>query len=306
MRTKLSFAALAALALASCSSDELIEQNSGAAINFSVVASKPTRANASLEGTTQENLRSINLWGVSSGKVFMGGNNGLNLTKPEGETKWSYGEDLYFWPDQAISFYGVAPSSAPTGVIYTVNKTDQKIDFIATADGKTDIVYSTNAGETKEAHKTGNAVEMNMRHALSQVIVRLGNTNGNLKITVKEIKLTGVANAGRFKWATATTASTKTNQVKEADAWGAWTPATDATGDYVIYDADATPYVMEGKKTADEFDTNSTIANNLFLMPQTLKPWTITKAEGAFTGVAGACIMVKCKVEQKTGLFSLF
>ncbi len=287
MRTKLSFAALAALALASCSSDELLEQNPGAAINFSVVANKATRAEINTG-----NLQNFKVWsfkttdGSTNGDTFIN-----NMVCSKSGDNWLFDGQTMFWPTENLNFFMVAASGdvvTPNVFTPSVTATAQTVDFVA-GDGSIDFVYAMCENQAKKDHMTS-PINVNFRHALSQVVFKLGNTNANLKITVKGIRIVGINDKGICTLAKTSTYGATKGECSWASQESSKPQITDVA--YTVLSEANTPLTS----VATEAGTP------LYLVPQILPTWTVTKqSEGVYTATGTARIEVLCKIEQKTG-----
>ena len=287
MRTKLSFAALAALALASCSSDELLEQNPGAAINFSVVANKATRAEINTG-----NLENFNVWsfkttdGTTNGDTFIN-----NMVCSKSGDNWLFDGQTMFWPTENLNFYMVATSeavNAPNVFTPSVTKEAQTVAFTA-GTGSIDFVYAMCENQAKKDH-LATPINVNFRHALSQVVFKLANTNSNLKITVKGIRIVGINDKG-----ICTLANTSTYGATKGECSWASQESSKAQIADVAYTA-LSGANIQLTSTATETGTP------LYLVPQVLPTWTVTKvSDGVYTATGTARIEVLCKIEQKTG-----
>lgn len=202
MKSKLFFLALSAMALAtSCSNDEVTELSDSNAIKYAASAGKMTRAseafcNNSMPGTIQ-------LYAQSGGKKFI---DDLTLTQDGNSTSYKNDAVTHFWPDDAVTFYGLvnnetagkgtwnfAATGAPSITGYTVSETpiDQK-----------DLIYAVAANQTKADNST---VELNFRHALAQMVFRAKNTSDALYIKVKSVKVGNLNTTGNFTFPSAST-----------------------------------------------------------------------------------------------------
>lgn len=280
--------ALAAIALSSCSTDELIEQNYGPEIQFSVVANKATRAQASTT-TLQDDANGFKTmaYNATNGELFLSG----NVKHTGGAWKVDNGGTT-FWPQEKLNFYSVYPASTTLTKVQPEGEESkmQIQDYTVKATADEDLLYATNTDQSKDAPE----VKVNFRHALSQIAFTAKNTNANLKVTVKEIRVVGINNQGTYTLTNASTEGNKTNK-------GSWDVAT-STANYNV-----TIPAITGETTSVEFNgTTGSIKTTpaLFLMPQELDTWTVTKdAEGKkYTATGSARIEVLCKIDQKTGV----
>lgn len=305
MKKKLLFVTVAALALASCSSDETVAVNQGDAINIRAYQTGLTRAaDASL----------------ASGKSF-------KVTAfPTGTTSTAYipkivftsdgttftSASKYYWktnPATALDFYAWAPSTLTPA-------TDDYHGFTiepstTTISDQPDLIYAVSKNWYKDNNATtgiagtqngSSGVALNFRHAESKVVINLQNTNANLKITVKDVAIGYIKNKGTFTWdgcTNGTSTSTDTDGHDNAyylkgTCWNldgatntSYTVTMESTGSYNVFDG-TTP--AKGlKSTAADYE--------MILIPQVLTTATAyTSASGPFEG---AYISVELMIENK-------
>lgn len=202
-------AAMAALTLVSCSSDDLnsLSDNSSKneAISFdgylgrSAVAVNGTRGSV-LEITDLKNSKDG--FGVFGNYNTGGQNFGSNLFKNEPvtysskESKWTYTNTKY-WPAQGqIDFLAYAPYDVKTALNTTSEgKMTSCINFTVenkVADQK-DLLWANAVNQTKENNSSPNKVKFQFAHALSKLgyTVKLNDTYSGATITLKKITLAG-------------------------------------------------------------------------------------------------------------------
>ena len=286
MKGKFLFLALSAMALATgCSNDETTELNNGNAIDFRVTAGKLTRATA----TTTNNIKEFQVWAYTdSGKTTY-----MTETKVTGGNgKWTY-SGTKFWPETPLDFLAISPIIPSSNTAELTQNTNKVINYIV-EDGKTDLLYAANYGETKEAHKT-DPVEVNFRHALSQIVLKAKLTeNSTIDVKVKGVKIDSVQSAGILYWAKGNTVpnlKTEGNTDTENDStWGSWGVSANKFATYTMnFDENSLG------KNAEE------IGEPLFLLPQTLDSWlTLKDGKPQITGKAR--LLVNCRiVDKETG-----
>lgn len=295
MKGKKFFLVLSAMALATgCSNDETIEMNGEDRIDFSVTAGKLTRATA----TTTSTIDTFKVWAITDNKTYM---DGITVNKTDG--KWTY-SGTKFWPETVVDFFAVSPATPQSGTV-TVNTTDRKIESYV-ANGKEDLLYAMNAAETKDGHKNA-PVSVNFRHALSQIVFKVKNTNNSIKVEVKGIKVEGVADTSTLTWATATTGpnmpETETNADTETgNTWGTW-GIRRGNATYIAVN-------LNNACTVDntaEYLTSDEGNGALFLMPQTLNPWLTTDATDNTVKITGtARLLVNCKITDTASGITLW
>lgn len=211
--------AVAALGFAACANDEttavnekLAESN---AISFRSLVNGNMRAVQKTAWVTNDQLDVFAEYKIGSAdpkKYFQDTFKKIEAGNFQSEAK-------YYWPAMSgnqmtfTSFYGVAQSTTTAGSLaatFTPN---------AAAASQTDIMY---------ARKTLTAVEspvvLNFRHMLSQIDVKVKNSNASLEFDITGVRIGYVSTSGTF----ACTASTVT--ANDNLAQDTWTP-TAMTGD---------------------------------------------------------------------------
>lgn len=205
MKKSMFMVGLAALALTSCSQDEVLDVQKDA-ITFATVADNASRANI----TTTDNITSFKVWGVvNQGTSWITYINGEAYTRDEPEPssdvdkQWKNQDSGYYWPVGTMDFYAVSPStvteaSLGTPVAYETNTA--KISGYKIADDattQTDLLYALTVKQSKKAE----AVPLNFKHALSQVTFKVAvdaTFPQSVDIVVNSIKVVNIANKGDF------------------------------------------------------------------------------------------------------------
>lgn len=292
MNTKLMFAALGlGLIATSCSQEEVVSMNPDNAIAFRASTASSTRG---VESTTN-NLTEFKVYayhtlnGTEAQNPFM---DGVIVTK--NGTNWTY-TDKQYWPnDGTLDFYSFAPIDAPYSNkgfgAFTVNSDVTK---------QIDLLYALNKGLDK---KNGEYVNVNFRHALSQIVFHAKLTNDcNLTVKVDGVQICKVANTSTgFTFPTTTTTpnfSVGNPNVTNVGNWATPTGAVDFTAGISELTMNNNTAVKEGTLT------NSNGA--LFLLPQTLEAWdaskTSTKGKPGDESQTGAYFLVKCSLQDTAG-----
>ena len=293
-KTNLYLVALSALALATgCSSDETTGENYGNVISFNAVAGKSTRAVATTTNSidnfkvyafTKENAADTAIY-----KTYM---DGVIVTKTG--NAWDY-DNHQFWPSTAVNFFAISPSTTKVN-----NVEDDSVNTVSIngyfADGSTDLLYSA----TMDATESATPVQMNFRHALSQVVFKLRNSNTKgITVNVKDITISGIAHEGNFSWANGTTGTLTTSDTETDSTWGTW----DLVFGKYSYSAsvDSDPITL----TSDAVFLKSADGDNgaFFLMPQTLVEWD--KKGTGYTN-NGARVLVNCQIFDTTSGIQLW
>ena len=231
-------AAMAALTLVSCSSDDLnsLSDNSSKneAISFDGYLGRSAVAVNGSRGSveTVDQLKT-DAFGVFGNYNSMGGQNfGSNLfnnTKVKGDDsgadKWAY-DPVRYWPAQGhIDFLAYAPYADET----TLNNTSIAFNVLPTITAQKDLLWAN------AANKTNGIVTFKFAHALSRLgyTVKLNKAYDNATITLNKITLAGsntdqtqnafykegTIDLSTGNWSTASSKDTKYNDAKQNFEW---------------------------------------------------------------------------------------
>ena len=232
-------AAMAALTLVSCSSDDLnsLSDNSSKneAISFdgylgrSAVSVNGSRG--SVETKDQLKTDGFGVFGnykKDDGTEF-GSNwfDNVKVTYSSTDTKWTYDPVMYWLPQGHIDFLAYAPYDSKYNT--RVTNDNQKLDFTVDPDIKKqkDLLWANAKGQTKEnIANTDNKVKFQFAHALSRLgyTVKLKEAYSDATITLTKITLAGSSDGtGKAFYTTGTIDLSKTSSA------GLWTTsASDA------------------------------------------------------------------------------
>lgn len=296
------FAALAAVALASCSSDETVAVNEAAAdantISFRTNVSGMTRA-TDITGTTLQ----------SSGFTVFATVGSTFDTKYFNETAFTYdgGTSTYtsatknYWPSSgSLDFYAYAYNGADEQVTHTAQTKAFTVTPNATAANQTDLVFANTNGKTKDgtynegAKKYGaDGVPLNFRHAESKITIKLKNSSTTLKVTVGDVTIGYLNTVGTYTYSGSTT-NADTDHASEYLKFADWTDKS-GTGSYT-QTATTTSYTSATETTA--------LPQSFILIPQALTTATAysgtTARDGETPGSPfnGAFITVQLKIQN--------
>lgn len=238
-------AALATLALASCTDEEPVSVNNGRAIDFRASMTTKSRATE----TTNANLDKIYVTGlVGNSPLF----NQLLFAK---ETNGSFfvSDKTYYYPsdDTPVQFYAYAPSADEIGADVTITADQQSIDNYYTPEliaDQQDIVVASASG-TKSANETS-GTPLEFKHILSQIELQAKTENQEYDYEITGIRIGRAETTGTYDMATGEWTM---------DDWhetGVWTSSTDPVK------LTATPQNIMGKD------------GNAMFIPQKLTPWS--------------------------------
>ena len=296
MKSKYLVVALSAVALTACNNDEVMEVNQGRGISFQVATEASTRATA----TTTASINKFMVWGFTQedpAKTLM---EDLSVSKTGSE--WTYTGTI-FWPAAPVDFYSISPEPVSDRVsegTVSITSDKQKITgFMVNTDQskQVDLLYAVNKTEKKEDHET-TPVPINFRHALSQIVFKAKNTNENLKVIVKGVKIGNIKKAGDFTYPTnsTTTQNTAEDGTIVANTQGQW---DNVTTEQTFAAGMSGEVTLEGKvETALDLTSkeDEVYTGALFMIPQELTPWN-PKATGALnTTNKGVYFLLNCQI----------
>lgn len=277
--------AAAAVAFAACSNDDTITVNQGIedanTINFRALTSNMTRAQDASFSTAGDAFKVTAFpQGTTSTAYFTG----VEFKTADGSTFTSQ-SNKYYWPSGTnLDFYAWAPSDIANATYNSIPVTvataaADQIDFVyaATKDwGKVALQDGTDVGHAIGA-TASEGVAINFRHALSKIVIKIKNSNANLKITASNATLKNVKGAGTFAFANDDTDGSGLLS-------GGWSPSGDATA---VYSQDITAAVFGA--------TAAQAGTDLKLIPQALTAGSAYANAGTFTAPN---FVVKLKIQN--------
>lgn len=295
------FFAAAALALASCSQDEVLEVNRGEAISFRPIVNSVTRAYSAGPITGFETGDKFNVYADFGSAMYFQADF-TRGTAPE-DGFWSAAK--YYWPND-ISATKAMTFTAVFGGTQTAGTAGEVANFspAASADAQVDLLLAKHVSKVKET-----PVLLNFRHALSQIAVKVANTEANFKITVSGVRVGYVAQTGTLTYTgdatdTRETGSKNATLIAQTD-WDN-TAATSANANK--YDQTVTATELTGVVEAASA-VALTGYNSWLLLPQVLTDAenkyvttaTTASVASADPDLAGSYIALKMKVENYNG-----
>ena len=259
--------ALLALAAVSCTKSEVLESNDGE-IRFNVVANNATKA---ADIFCNNNLpEAFKVYATTGSKTYIDGddivNNGGN---------WENTSGVRYWPETAVDFY--AHVNAGTDFIWSTESAPTIKDFTpsTTVAGQLDLLYAVKIGQSKKS----TPVELNFRHALSQIVFNAKNTNANLYVEIAGVKVANVGGTNTFTYPETDTDSKfvshdGTGRLPDTGA-GSWAELT--SGD-VSYEVDFNAVPVRGNSTVVDLTTANDSGKEfnsqaMLLLPQTTTAW---------------------------------
>lgn len=331
---KLFFAMLALVALASCSKDEVVQLNQDE-IKYSVVAENATKA-ADVYCNNNK-ITTFNVWAKVGTTDFIGGTGDVITSSGEGDT-WTSNITRY-WPEGEVEFYAVA-GMANNSIEWNPAGTDSKpvasfpytvMGDMADENNKTvedqeDVLYAYEKDAKEDSEIKTGTVNLNFRHALSQIVFNAKNQHPNLYIEISEVQVCGLTKTGTFTYPTLETSNNNfanhptdgtpsyPDNDGEGDGVGSWAVSTEASDINKSYSVSLTsPAVLNPKTGDDDIVADLTTANSkinkdgaevtleynkkaMLLLPQSQTAYGLTSGsgEGAITGTA--YFKIKCTI----------
>lgn len=302
------------MAMASCSQDETIGINhDGDEITFNVVANNATRA---ADVYCNQNLPGgFYVSAISDGKTYIDKD---HVTGSNGN--WTNTSGTRYWPETAVDFYAYV--NAGTSYKWSVNEGKATAKFEnfavnAVVGSQVDLLYAV---KTKQS-KTDGKVNLNFRHALSQIVFQAKNTNANLYVEIAGVSVANVGGTNTFTFPSADTETNIKHNNYDTDgdgvyedgefgsitydaSWGAWEKLTQGTEQYnVDFDKTSVPgnntLVSLTTKNEDGKEYNS---NAMLLLPQKTTAWDpeANPLPGA-AGNTGSYLLVDCAIFNVAG-----
>lgn len=302
------------MAMASCSQDETIGINhDGDEITFNVVTNNATRA---ADVFCNQNLPGgFYVSAISDGKTYIDKD---HVTGSNGN--WTNTSGTRYWPETPVDFYAhVNGEASYKWSVDGAGKATAKFENFTvnpTVGSQVDLLYAVKTNQSKADGK----VNLNFRHALSQIVFQAKNTNANLYV---EIAGVSVANVGGTNTFTFPSADTETNikhnnydtdgdgvyetgefgSITYDDSWGSWVALTQGTKKYDV-DFEKTPVpgnnTLVSLTTANETDKEYN-SNAMLLLPQTTTAWDPETDPLPGTGNTGSYLLVDCAIFNVAG-----
>lgn len=196
MKKMFLMAAVAGVALASCTNDESVLESAQKSreINFQPVEySAQTRAEH--DGTTYNGgTISVYAWKYGADDVFM---NAVELTAGGAINNG----DVYYWPSFALDFAAFTPIGSPVNVARSSGATTLTYTFDSNTPNPANVNYMYSDFVSNQSSGT---VALLFRHAMANVnvkVVKAADTNSagdEISVELKSAKIVGLKNQGQF------------------------------------------------------------------------------------------------------------
>lgn len=297
------------MAMASCSQDETIGINhDGDEITFNVVTNNATRA---ADVYCNQNLPGgFYVSAISDGKTYIDGD---HVTGSNGN--WTNTSGTRYWPETAVDFY----AHVNGGDAYKWNNGSPKFEGFTvnnTVGSQVDLLYAVKTNQSKADGK----VNLNFRHALSQIVFQAKNTNANLYVEIAGVSVANVGGTNTFTFPSANTETNILDHDENADgvyedgefgsgisydaSWGTWAALTQGTEQY---DADFPKIAVEGNNTLVALTTANITGkeynrNAMLLLPQKTTAWDPeANPVPDAAGNTGSYLLVDCAIFNVAG-----
>ena len=303
------------MAMASCSQDETIGINhDGDEITFNVVTNNATRA---ADVYCNQNLPGgFYVSAISDGKTYIDKD---HVTGSNGN--WTNTSGTRYWPETPVDFY--AHVNAGTSYKWSVNegKATAKFENFAvngTVAEQVDLLYAVKTNQSK----TDGKVNLNFRHALSQIVFQAKNTNANLYVEIAGVSVVNVGGTNTFTFPSKNTETNIVDHDENADgvyedgefgsgisydaSWGTWEALTQEQRT-VQYNVDFPKTAVPGNNTLVALTTKNDAgkeynSNAMLLLPQETTAWNpeANPLPGA-AGNTGSYLLVDCAIFNVAG-----
>lgn len=286
------------LMLASCSNDEVMDVRQDA-ISFSVNTGAISRAENIFCNNAMPSQ--FKVYATYRGKTYIDGDN----IEKDGSS-WKNTSGVRYWPDtetNGVDFYAAEnatvawSSGVPAVTTFTV------ADDVAS---QKDFIYAVKKG-AKRVDNSGQ-VDLNFRHALSQIVFQAKNTNPNLHVEIDGVTVCNVSNSASFAFPTSSTDTkygvhnSNGTTINYDESWGTWSNLSGTQSYSVTFnkvDVSDNNTVVDLTSGMTDGDPATTATGNvMLLLPQTKDAWNGT---GAITSATGTYFKVKCKIRNVAG-----
>lgn len=218
-------------------------------------------------------------------------------------TAWDYDDnsDSRFWPTvstETLDFYAYTPydqTNASRGVSPSFDATDGMVftDYVVptTIASQEDFMYASVADVTSSTSSavTNGAVNLQFKHALTQINFTAQTQQDSLYVDIESIKLGNVNSKGTFTL-DANTSTFGSDQ-------GAWSSQSTLVEYLPTLENN-----LAITNTSGAVDLTSATSDILMLMPQTFAAWNATDdITDADTDGEGAYILISCKIYSRNG-----
>lgn len=320
MKKSMFLVAIAATALASCTSDELVQVNNGNEIKFAIAADNDSRA-----ATVFCNANLMPGFQVYAGYQNEGAWSTFieeDLITVLSDGKCTQSETRY-WPEKGtLDFYGLVNLNGDGYTLESASNLDDQItwgvetpvvnDFTPNTDvtKQTDLLYAVATGKSSSSAP----VLMNFRHALSQIEFRAKNDNPALQVFVSAVRIGQTYAKGSYTLPKLSTEENLVDHTVDKDDdyaaahenanRGTWAVNTNEKADYYVPFNEVSVAYGTTQDLTISTDGAQTNNNSLLLIPAMEAGSATTAWDPASdnnTAYNGTYIAVYCKILNVAG-----
>lgn len=290
MKKQLFLLGMAAVAFCSCSNDEIIDSVVGQKSADIVFSPSVDMTRAIITSNTLDQF-TVNAY-LNQGEVTLQYIKDLSVNKTNGA--WVSAQD-YTWPYSGkMTFYSYSPSGlevtmptaenigtvAPT-IVYTASSNPER---------QKDVLYAVNEVNAADAYGEASTktVNINFRHALSQVVFNAKNTNPEWILDISDVQIANIKSRGVYTFPTTTTAPFTTDDTAIKGSWELESTLNTYTTSFNIVE----------NIGAEVVSLTTPTEGSLLVLPQTTSAWN--PATDPNCQNEGAYFMVRCKIQQIT------
>ena len=280
--------AAAAIALSSCSSEETTDVAKSSAITF-----RPTVGlNSRGAEMTTDDLNEMWVTGFyqKADEVYF---SDLKFTKEKGSTTNTFIPSApVFWQEgRTYKFVAISPAKSewPTGLTITrENVTCENFEPKADISAQKDMIIKAVEANNEQ---WGKELELNFKHILSQIQIKVKNGNENLVYNIKAVRIKSVVGKKKLTYVTTTNTST-------------WEDIAGVNSDAQYTLTYANPYKLDGKNTTElTLTADATVENGsgAMLIPQNVTAWNGAKVDDTNQYNGGTYISIYLNVKMASG-----
>lgn len=278
MKNQILLMAVAAMAFASCSKDEMTEVNPGNEIGFRTAVTRATEMTTSL--LSEMKVTALYTDAEAATSTYF---DAVTFDDTDANDTWESQGGTYYWPTAGtMSFYAWSPVSLSP----TISSTSKTLAFTPETAVASQVDFIAAKLEGVDCSATTGTQNLPFTHALSQIIIKAKNSNAGYVYKVYGVRIGKVATSGTYDFAA-----------------GTWDTNSAAKGNYeVTYDSNPVTLATSEKSIMDGEGEGVTATNNAaMLVPQTTTEWN-KQPEATSTG---SYISVKVQITTPTG-FQVF
>lgn len=286
---------VAAIAMTACSSDADFgtasqKDSANKRIAYQInVGHMDTRAITTISTIEQFNVTAYLTQGENVSK-YMGDGNTIN--KVNGV--WTP-EKEYFWPRSGnLQFYSYSPAGVKVNMPAEVDAATvaPTIEYVANSNSERqeDLLYATNVTDAAWAYTgapNATTLNINFRHALSQIVFCAQNTNPDWIVDIADVQMYNVLSRGKYTFPMETT-SPISGSVKEVH--GSW-ELNDILNSYT------TKFEAKTNIGAQVVPLTTTTSGAILAIPQKHESWD--PQTDANCKLNGTYFTVQCKIRQR-------